>query len=68
MMPPLMVPRGLLVTPVVKPSIKKRQNNGLVSAQNPSKVKEIQRKKTKDSPQNPIPLIEESGVGNFWDN
>jgi hypothetical protein len=67
MIPPLTVPRGLLVTLVVKPTIRKRQNNGLVSAQKPSKLKDSQRKKTKDNPQNPISLIEERGVGCFWD-
>jgi hypothetical protein len=68
MMPPLTVPQGLLITPVVKPAIKKRQNNRLVSAQKPSKVKNSQRKKTKDSPQKPISLIEKRGVGSIWDN
>jgi hypothetical protein len=50
MMPPLTVPQGLLVTPIVKPTIKKRKNNELVSVQKPSNVKSGRNKKIKEAP------------------
>lgn len=70
MMPAIAKLQSALVTPVVKPAIDMRvlENNALFSAQKPYKVKDIQTKKIKDSPQKSISLIEERGVRSFLDN
>ena len=68
-MPAFTVPPGSLAKPVAKPTLKKKllEKNGLVRAQKPSKVKDYQRKKIKDSPQKRLSLIQEKGMGSFWD-